>query len=66
MLTNTQRPAYRVPLGVLCLLLELGELALVVDGCVDLPDDEEDEAGEHDTSDGAQHDGQDVHRLGAH
>ena len=52
-----------VPLGILSLLLKLGELAPVVDGGEEFPDEEQSEAHRHDRPDHGQRDGHGVHRL---
>ncbi len=50
------RPTYRVPLGVLSLLLELGELAAVDERGAALPDEQQDDPDEQDGEDDGEDD----------
>ena len=53
--------AYRIPLGVLSLLLESGQLPLVTDGGEEFPDEEKKHPEENDARYDPQDDRQDVH-----
>ena len=62
--TDKSRMTYHVPASVGALLLEASELAAVVNGDEQFPDQQQNETDENDARDHAQYHRQHVHRLG--
>ena len=59
-LTEYYTYTYSVPFSILSLLLKLGKLAPIVDGCVEFPDEKDNESNDDNASYSYQDDGQNV------